>query len=261
MIYDIAKKAEFLFNQIAYCNESMYASSIASQMRNAIREQLIDYKTMTVAGACQTSQAVAIETGVFNENETAAARKRLVEIIHRDGDVNSCGVIGLRYILHALTNAGEGELAYKLVTSNSRSCYGYWIEHGATSLWESFMAEGETGDNSQNHHFLGDISSWFIQDLAGIKPNPGCDDISYFEISPVFVSSLASAKGQYLTQNGYLKVAWVRIDENIKLDVILPPKTHGKILLKNGMRADGKSEWCWSSSHKEKSWSFIISKH
>ena len=118
---------------------------------------------MTAAGDCQTSQAFMLEIGIFNDDEREKAQKRLIEIIHRDGDINACGMIGLRHIFHALTAAGESVLAYKLITAKSRTCYGYWIENGATSLWESFKRKDDPHTDSKNHHFLGDISSWFIQ--------------------------------------------------------------------------------------------------
>lgn len=250
MIHDIARKAAFLFGEIGKDKESAYADELANDMRNAIRGHLIDFDTMTVDGNCQTSQAVALETGLFDEKELTEARKKLVEIIHRDGDVNACGVIGLRYVFHALTNAGKSELAYKIITGKSRTCYGYWIEHGATALWESFMAEGETEINSQNHHFLGDVSSWFIQELAGIKPNPNCDDTSYFEIVPDFINRLSHAKAYYDSKYGRIGSEWNRVGDGIELKLIIPPGTHGRVVLKSGYEFDdGTDGKKWSKQN------------
>lgn len=233
-IYDIAKKASYLFKKIGRDNESEYAQRIAQDMRLSIREHLIDKNTMTAAGDCQTSQAFMIDAGIFNEDELEQAQKRLVEIIHRDGDVNACGVIGLRHLFHVLTSAGESELAYKIITGKSRTCYGYWIENGATSMWESFKSKGDPYTDSKNHHFLGDVSSWFIQELAGLKPNPNVDDLKYFEISPHFINQLDYAKAHYESQFGKVSVKWERIDKGIKLDISMPEGTYANVVLPDG---------------------------
>ena len=240
-LHDISVKAAFLFGEIGCTAEKNYALEMAQMYRNAIRTHLIDPKTRIVAGNCQTSQAVAIETGLFDADEIEEAGKRLVEIIHRDGDVNACGMIGLRYIFHALTRIGESELAYHMITSRHPHCYGYWVENGATSMWESFMQMEDDDANSRNHHFLGDVSSWMIQNVAGIKPNPTADDISSFEISPHYLKELTFAEGYYENEYGKLSARWEREEEHIKLTVEVPAGMKGSVVLTDGHRlADGR---------------------
>jgi alpha-L-rhamnosidase len=234
MVYDMAKKAAYLFEKIGRNNESEYAERFARELRSDIREHLIDKNTMTAAGDCQTSQAFMLEAGIFNDDEREKAQQRLVEIIHRDGDINACGMIGVRHIFHALTKAGESELAYKMITAKSRTGYGYWIENGATSMWESFMLKDAPNSNSKNHHFLGDISSWFIQELVGLKPNPKVDDIRYFEISPHFIDDLEYAKAHYDSKFGRVSVMWERNAQEIKLDITMPEGTYGVAVLPDG---------------------------
>lgn len=236
----MAKQAAHLFNQASMIKESEKATKIADTMREAIRTHLID-DNLIVKGSHQTAQCFAIAAGIFNEDESELAKKNLLDIIHRDGDINTCGLIGLRYMFHVLSDMGESELAYSIITNKSRSCYGYWIEHGATSMWESFNDVESGHIDSLNHHFLGDISSWFIQDLAGLKPNPRVDDISYFEISPSFISKLDFAKAEYNSPFGKVSSGWERHGEEIILNIELPEGTHCQVVLPSGYRlADGK---------------------
>jgi len=229
-IYDTAKKAEFMFEQAGLKGEQMYAKKLAEELKNSIRDTLIDYETMTVKGDCQTSQTLAVAHGIFNDDEIESAKKRLVEIIHRDGDINCCGILGIRYLFKTLTDIGESELAYKIVTSTEPTCYGYWIENGATSLWERFKKVDDIkSDNSKNHHFHGNISSWFIQELAGLKPNPHGSDVSYFEISPSFIEKLDFAKAYYDSCFGKVEVEWKRCGEEITLCIIAPKGTKGVV--------------------------------
>lgn len=250
MIFDIAKNASFLFKQIGRKNESQYATNIAMEVKSNIREHLIDGKTKIVAGNCQTSQAVALEVGLFEKDELPEARRRLIEIINRDGDINACGMIGLRYIFHALVNAGEADLAYKMITSKERTCYGYWIKNGATSLWESFLDLSINAGESKNHHFLGDISSLFIQEFAGLKPNPQAKDIKTFEISPHFVKKLSYPAASYNSPFGEITARWERQGKRIKLDVTSPECMSGKVVLPSGfVFGDGTNEKLLNGIH------------
>lgn len=241
MVYDIAKKAAHLFNQASMIKEAEKATKIADTMREAIRTHLID-DNLIVKGNHQTAQCFAIATGIFNEDESELAKKNLLDIIHRDGDINTCGMIGLRYMFHVLSDMGESELAYSIITNKSRSCYGYWIEHGATSMWEAFHDMESGHVDSLNHHFLCDISSWFIQDLAGLKPNPRVDDISYFEISPSFIAKLDFAKAEYNSPFGKVSAGWERRGEEIVLNINLPEGTHCDVSLPLGYHlAEGQN--------------------
>jgi alpha-L-rhamnosidase len=234
--YESARRAEYLFGVIGRRAEAQYAGSFAAELREAVRTQLVDWETYTVIGNCQTAQAMAMVCGIFNDDELEYAGKRLVEMIHRDGDVTVCGVIGIRYIFHALSMIHEYDLAYKLITSTERTCYGAWVAKGATTLNEHFPYDDGVDEASQNHHYMGDISSWFIQEIAGIKPNPQVRDISEFEISPAFISALDHAQGYYECAYGRLEVEWSRKEEAIHLHVSVPDGMHGALRLSGGYR-------------------------
>ena len=242
-VFEISSKAAFLFAKAGLNREADYAAAFAEDMRSSFRKHLIDPETMTVAGDCQTSQAIALEVGLFDDSELSQARRRLIEIIHRDGDVNACGMIGLRYAYHALVHAGEADLAYQIITSTSRSCYGSWIAHGATSLWECFPDFSVGTEGSKNHHFMGDISSLFIQEFAGLKPNPRFDDVNSFEISPRFVKNLNYAEAYYFAPKGKISVRWDRTPDGIVIRIHAPEGTTGKLVLPEGYRLkDGGTE-------------------
>lgn len=238
MIHDIAVKAEHLFRAAKMDYAADFAAQVAESMKQAIRTHLIDWNTMTVAGDCQTSQAVALETGLFQPEELPTARKRLVEIVHRDQNENHCGMIGVRYIFHALTNAGESDLAYQMMTSRNRTGYGSWVADGATTLYEAFI-DPQNVINSRNHHFLGDVTSWMIQEVAGLKPNPTVTDIYSCEISPNFIGALTHAEASYDSAAGEIICRWNRTDGEILLHVEIPEGIHGTIQLRDGYRFDG----------------------
>lgn len=239
----IFNRSESLAEYLDYGQTDVYickggALALAAEFKTAIREHLIDFRNVTAAGDCQTSQALAIETGLFEADELEAAGRRLVEIIHRDGDVNACGMIGLRYVYHALTRIGETDLAVRVITARHPHCYGYWVEHGATSMLESFQEVDSPNVNSNNHHFLADVSSWMIQELCGIKPNPQADDMSVFEISPHFAESLSFAEGYYDSRFGRLWARWERRDGGVRLEVDIPAGMKGRLVAESGWQLE-----------------------
>lgn len=240
-VYDIVCKAEFIFSQINKTNELLFAEEFADKLKTNIRGKLIDFPSCKVVGDCQTSQVLAIAFDLFNKDELKIAEKYLLDIIRRDGFVNSCGMYGLRYIYHVLCNTDNYNMAYDLIVSEDRHCYGSWIKNGATSLWENFPLENGRGLASQNHHFLGDISSIFIQEFAGIKPNPENKDVNRFEISPKFVKTLNFVDATFNLPQGDVRCKWERINKKIKVVVRIPSGIYGKLILKSDEFSTDKS--------------------
>ena len=110
-----------------------------------------------------------------------------------------------------LADYGEAELAYKMITRTDYPSYGHWIARGATALWEDFLPEGDK-IHSQNHHFFGDISRWFIENVAGIVPNPDLAGTDTVRIAPNFIKTLDHAEAFYDSPCGKISVRWEKTD-------------------------------------------------
>lgn len=233
MTYLNAKKAAFMFDIIGKKYEKQFALNVADEMKQVVRTNLINFETMTVSGDCQTSQAFAVAAGVFEDDEIEKAYEKLLEIIDRDNNENACGMIGLRYIFHLLCKMGNYDLAYKMITSEKRTGYGFWVKQGLTTLPENFFYGNGRDVYSLNHHIFGDMLSCFIQDFAGLKPNPTYTDPMSFEISPCFVTDLNFAKASYETARGTLYTEWKRNGEKVIVTVDVPAKMHGCLVLKD----------------------------
>lgn len=233
MAMDIAEKSAFLFDTVGMIPQRDFADTLAKQFKADIRKNLIDPVTMTAIGNCQTSQAMAIFYGVFEPDECTAAFNRLLDFIHAKNDRFDVGVLGGRVIFHVLAKYGHCDLAYKMITTPEYPSYGNLLVRGATSLWEQFY-ETDDGVSSMNHHFWGDISSWFIQYLAGIRLNPTRKDVNSVNIAPCFVSELNHAEGFHIAPAGKITSSWVRDGEKIILTVTVPEKMTGRIDLEPG---------------------------
>lgn len=231
IVYRMADRAAFLFEIIGRTREAEFARGVAADLREAFRAHLIDRATMTVDGDCQSSQAIAIEVGMFDEDELPAARKTLLSIVERDNYANTCGLIGLRYIYNALIHAGRADVAVRILTSEARSCPGHWVKLGLTALPETFFYPDGRERASLNHHFFGHFTSVMVQDFAGIRPNPHWNDPDFFEVSPVFPENLDFADAWYDAEKGRLSVSWKRDKDGILLTVNAPAGMRGEVVL------------------------------
>lgn len=228
-VYRMLSRAAFLFEQVGLTQHYTKTKEFADQLRQTIREKLVDFDTMIVKGDCQSCQSYAIAAGIFNEDELDHAKKVLVHMIKHDRML-LCGIIGRRFIFDILTDMGECDLAHKLIVSKDVASFGSWVAKGYTTLCESFEPDGIDID-SRNHHFLGDISRWMIERLVGIRINPNCNDTKYVEISPNFPTDISHAQAHVDCKEGRIACSWKRDGNNVHVEVEIPNGYNGKLVV------------------------------
>ena len=234
MVMSICEKAAYLFNEVGMTLQANFANGIYDETRKNLREQYIDFSTMTAVGNCQSSQAMCIFYDVFENAEKPEAFKRLLEFIEeKDGHFN-CGYLGNRVIFHVLAMHGETELALNMITRPDYPSYVYPIvKFGATALWENYF---DYQQNSLNHHFFGDISNFFIKRIAGLEINPLRRDVNEYYVHPYFIERLNFAEAHYDTVAGKVHIKWERDGEDIILYITAPETSKGKIFLPRGYK-------------------------
>ena len=235
MVMDMARKAEEMFNAIGLISEAEFANGIYKDFRVTIREQLIDKETMATRGETQTGQAVALYYGVFDENEEQLAFTQLMKYIANNNYNFDCGFIGMHVLFHVLTRFGQSELAYKMITKKDYPSYAFLIEQGETTMVESFQPAGKPC-GSHNHHFLGDISRWFIKCIAGLN----IIDYKTIKIKPCFIEKLTYAKAYHDFKYGRVSVEWKKTPYGILLDVNCPETVKYTIELPKGYIMENK---------------------
>ena len=114
-------------------------------------------------------------------------------------------------LFHVLTDFGYSDLAFSMITRPDYPSYGNWIARGATTLWELFQPEGSDRIGSLNHHFWGDISSWFTQALSGIRMAPHGEP-NEVDFCPSFISRLTHAEAFHIAPADRIASAWERED-------------------------------------------------
>lgn len=214
MVMDIACKAKVMFSAIGNTSYADKAEEIYKDLRATLRNTMIDFDSMTVKGECQSSQAISLYYGLFEDDERDEAYKRLKEFIAAKNNSFDCGFLGTRALFHVLSEFGDTELAFEMITKKEYPSYGNLIERGETTLVEHFLPEGVI--TSHNHHFLGDISRWFIENIAGVK----IINSKKAEVNINPPKSIDYASFSYELPSGEISVSWKREGDDIKVNII-----------------------------------------
>ncbi len=237
---DYCRKAETVFSVLGMCARADRAAEAAGKLYAAAREHLVDAHACTVLGDTQTAQALGLYHGLFTPEEGPAAVAHLLALIEAANGTFDCGILGLRVLFHVLSAHGHADLAFKLITQETFPSYGYMIACGATTLWETFHRIEGTSP-SLNHHFFGDILSWFLQNAVGIRVNPHRRDPNELRVSPTLVDTLAHARGSYGAPAGEVTVAWERRGEGLVLSYSVPAGVTAELCVEGWETRDGRA--------------------
>ena len=158
----------------------------------------------------------------------------ITNIITKNNGTVSCGVIGIGWLMHALTDMGRTDIAWLLATNKKYPSWGYMAEHGATTIWE--LWNGDTASpqmNSGNHvMLLGDLLSWLYEDVAGIQSNS--DGFKKILLKPDFsVDEMDDIDASYQSIYGTIVSRWKKAQGKLFWHVEIPANTTATVCLPN----------------------------
>lgn len=237
--------AKTMFEAVNMTENAAFAAQNYNKLRTNIRNEYNDNGVITRGKTekyikstyriCQTSQALGLYCGVFDDDEINLASDKLVELIHQSGDSFDCGFLGLRVIFYVLSENGYSDLAYKMITKPTHPSYANMIYRGETTVWERFQPPGKR-IGSHNHHFMGDVSAWYIKNVAGINVNPDCNNPDTIVLNPHFVHGLESAFASYSNENGSVEISWHRKNDEIIVNISVEGRLN--IIYGDGLKGD-----------------------
>ena len=179
----------------------------------------------------QTSYAVGLALGAFDEINIPFMVKRLQETVERENKDDEgiarppyslmTGFIGTAWISKALSENGNSNLAYKMLQNNKFPSWLYAVDQGATTIWERLngftLDKGFGGNNSMNsfnHYTFGAVGQWMLANSLGIKRDePGFKQF-ILQPEPDNTGEMTWAKGYYDSQYGRINSGW-KLDKNL----------------------------------------------
>ncbi|GGD62854.1 family 78 glycoside hydrolase catalytic domain [Paenibacillus nasutitermitis] len=170
-----------------------------------------------------------------------------------DGHLDT-GIFGTYFLFDLLSERGKTDTALGMVLKKDYPGYGYMIENGATTLWESW-----DGHDSHNHPMFGSVSAWFYKYLAGIAPHPESVAFGQAIFKPFGTSVLSHASASVHTIRGLYSIRWSRENaDRWDVDVVIPPNCSADIYFPQAHKGSkftlitdhdtGRCIWCVDNS-------------
>ena len=199
--------------------------ALAGKIKDAINRKFLVSETGKYDNATQSAQAFALWYDLAPEKRKEVVIERLLEDIKSHNGHLSTGIFGTKMMFDVLRKNNLNEIAYSIANQRDFPGWGYMIENGATTLWETWAYSDNT--YSKNHPMFGSVNEWFYRSLLGI--NAGSPGFKKIIIKPQPVSGLLFAKGSYNSAYGLITSDW-RIDKDkFRLNIIIPVNTVAEI--------------------------------
>lgn len=171
----------------------------------------------------QTLFATLLYYDLIPEKEKPAAADSLLNAL-KNG-VNShftTGIFGTKYILEALSQAGYTDKVFDIVNSREYPGWGFMIDKGATTLWETWKESDNTFSNC--HPMFGTVSEWSYRWLGGIRQTEDQVGFKRFIIAPFLPKDLHHVKCSYKSPQGLITSNWEKKSSSTTLFNISIPK-------------------------------------
>ena len=213
-------------------NDAAGYSKTADEMKTAFNLRFLDKTEIKYSNNTCTANILPLAFGLVPDQY----RERIVDnllqkIMGENGGHIGNGLIGGQWLMRALTYNGHADIAYTLASQSTYPGWGYMVKQGATTIWELWNGDrGDPGMNSGNHvMLLGDLITWFYENLAGIKADPAIPGFRHILMKPSVLGDLSYVDGTYNSIYGKIKSSWKLEDDKFKWEVTIPANTSATI--------------------------------
>ena len=203
-------------------------SDLAASIKTAFNAKFYNAQTGQYANGSLTAQSCALYQGLVEPQNKAKVMEALLAEVERQDYHMDVGILGAKYLLNSLADNGRADVAYRILQTKTFPSYGYWVDRGATTLWERWSDVGNR-DDSRNHVMFGDVSAWFYKYLAGIQMgSPGFKTIV---LQPHLLGDLTSARATYDSMQGRIVSDWKITGNRFNWQVTVPANTTATVMV------------------------------
>jgi len=201
----------------------------AKVVAQAVHREFFDPQENGYVNNLQAYLAVALLVGLPPEEVRPAVWKRFEDeiLVHRNGHFWG-GITGGYFIVKNLLESDRQDLMYVMATKEDYPSWGNMLRRGATTLWEAW-----DGRNSLLHSSYLHIGAWFIEGLAGIRPDPEQPGYKHFILKPGVMKEqgLDWVKARLESPYGLIRSEWTIGNKSLRLKVSVPPNTTATVYL------------------------------
>ena len=201
--------------------------------RRALKSAYFNSDDGSLADGVQGADAYGIFAGVSDERAIDRLKKKYAELGRFD-----TGFLGTYILLGVLLDNGCENEAYELLTSHKLGSFGYMMDMGATTLYETW-----SGDSSHDHPMLGASSEYLFTKILGItQPSDSCGYKDLL-IAPKIPEKLQRAEGKVRIPSGDVEVSFLKSEGKIHFEISVPKKQRARFIFKgkNLVLSNGKN--------------------
>ncbi len=205
------------------------------QLNSAIREAFAEEYIAPdgrLAVQYQGLYVLALKMKLVPEALRASVTDQLVKLIVENGYRLDTGFLSVPYLMDVLCENGRKDIAYRLLYQTECPSWLYEVEHGATTIWETWDAispNGHVNTASFNHYAFGCVGDWMYRFIAGLNRDQA--GYKHIRIQPDLAPGLTFAKASYLSIYGEILSAWELEQDRLSLHVTIPPNTTASVSL------------------------------
>ena len=203
---------------------------LEDKLKKQIRTEFWDKPFMGMINR-QTLFSTLLYHKIIPKDEISAAKDSLLMAIKNGPSEHfSTGIFGTKYVLETLAEYGTPNLVFDIVNSTKYPGWGFMIDQGATSIWETWKESDNTYSN--NHPMFGTVSEWYYRWLAGIRPDPDHPGFKEFFLTPTTPKGLESVNCTYHSPYGAIVSNWKKITaESYTYEITVPSSSRANIRL------------------------------
>ena len=176
----------------------------------------------SLADGVQGADAYGLFAGVSDKRAIDRLKKKYSELGRFD-----TGFLGTYILLGVLFDNGCENEAYELLTSHKLGSFGYMMDMGATTLYETW-----SGDSSHDHPMLGASSEYLFTKILGITQSAESAGYEDLIIAPKIPEKLHNARGCVRLPKGDVEVSFTKCEDKIRFEISLPKGQRARFVFK-----------------------------
>ena len=183
-------------------------------LSDALCREYFDVQTGSFCGGVQGSDAYAVDIGLGDDRTLENIVKHYCETGSYD-----TGIFGTDIVTRILFEKGYGDIAFRLMTSDSEISFANMKRTGTNTLWENW-----DGCDSLSHPMFGAVSEYIFNYILGIKQTEDSAGYESVEIAPADIPECGDISGSIMTKRGRISVSIKYCDGVRTVKFTLPDK-------------------------------------
>ncbi len=195
--------------------------ALLKQYRDGVKsayQELVTKKDYTLDTDRQAKLVRSLKLNLLTEEQTAFAKKRLIEALDHYHWRLGTGFLSTPFILDVLQDI-DPKYAYQLLLNEEMPGWLYMAKNDTGTIWEGWEGEHSAkGICSLNHYSKGAMVEWLFSGMLGIKviaPNR-------FLVCPCVDKSVPWAKGSYVSHYGKIVSTWEIKEDTVTFRICVP---------------------------------------